>query len=106
VKLVFVTLLAIAVGSAQAPLASVSGSVFDERGAPVGSARLSLRGEQLYLARTTEQGSFRFPRVPAGKYTLAIDQAGFCKVEIAGITVAAGEQKTLTRVILKAQDCE
>jgi hypothetical protein len=33
---------------------------------------------------------------------LSIDQAGFCKVEIAAIAVSAGERKMLPRVTLKA----
>ncbi len=97
---------------AQEPLASVAGSIFDERGAPVIAARLSLHGEQtqLYLTKSTEQGTFRFARMGPGKYTLTIDQAGFCKMSIPAITVAAGEQKSLPRITLKVppdgQECE
>jgi hypothetical protein len=93
-------------------LASLNGSVYDESGGPVIAAKLSLRSEKspLYLTKTTEQGTFQFPRIAdAGSYTLSIDQAGFCKVEIAAIMVAAGERKTLPRITLKApaagQDC-
>lgn len=97
---------------AQTPLASVAGSIFDERGAPVIAARLSLQGERtpLYLAKSTEQGTFRFPRMEPGTYTLTIEQPGFCKLTIPSIAVAAGEQKSLARVTLKVppdgQECE
>lgn len=104
-KRVSLALLAAIVCAAQTPLASLSGSVFDELGGPVIAAKLSLRSEKspLYLTKTTEQGTFQFPRITdAGSYTLSIDQAGFCKVEIAAIVVGAGERKTLPRVTLKA----
>ena len=97
---------------AQAPQASVTGSIFDERGGPVIAARLSLRGEhtQLYLTKSTEQGTFLFARMGAGTYTLTIDQNGFCKMSVPSITVAAGENKSLPRITLKAppdgQECE
>lgn len=96
----------------QGRLASVAGSIFDERGGPVIAARLSLHGEQtrLYLTKSTEQGTFLFPRMGPGTYTLTIDQSGFCKMSIPSITVAAGEQKSLPRITLKVppdgQECE
>lgn len=88
---------------AQTPGASVSGTIFDERGGPVIAARLELHGDgsQLYRSRSSEQGTFRFGRMEAGTYTLSIDQAGFCKMEIKAIAVKAGEQKALPRVILR-----
>ncbi len=51
-------LLAAIVCVAQAPMASLSGSVYDELGGPIIAAKLSLRGETspLYLTKTTEQG--------------------------------------------------
>jgi Carboxypeptidase regulatory-like domain len=97
---------------AQVPQASVAGTIFDERGAPVIAARLSLRGADtpLYLTKSTEQGAFLFARMEPGAYTLTIDQAGFCKLQIPSITVAAGERKSLPRITLKVppdgQDCE
>ena len=104
-KRVSLALLAAIVCAAQTPLASLSGSVYDELGAPVIAAKLSLRSETspLYLTRTTEQGTFQFPRIAdPGSYTLSIDQSGFCKVKVAAIVVSAGERKTLPRVTLKA----
>ncbi|MDP8989951.1 MAG: hypothetical protein M3N41_07715 [Acidobacteriota bacterium] len=42
----------------------------------------------MYWTKTTEQGTFQFPRIAdAGSYTLSIDQAGFCKIEIMAIVV-------------------
>jgi hypothetical protein len=111
VKRAGLVLFASLIGWAQTPSASVAGSIFDERGGPVIAARLTLQGERtpLYLAKSTEQGTFRFARMEPGKYTLTIDQSGFCKLTIPPIAVAAGEQKTLPRVTLKVppegQEC-
>jgi len=104
-KRVSLALLAAILSVAQTPLASLSGSVYDELGGPIIAAKLSLRSDKspLYLTKTTEQGTFQFPRIAdAGSYTLSIDQAGFCKVQIAAIVLGAGERKTLPRVTLKA----
>jgi Carboxypeptidase regulatory-like domain len=81
--------------------ASVSGAIVDERGAPAIAAKLSLRGLHVYLTKSTEQGTFHFGRVEAGTFTLIMDQAGYCKTEIAGVFVKAGEHKTIPRVTLK-----
>lgn len=91
---------------AQTPQASLSGTIFDERGGPVIAARLELRGDgsQLYRGKSSEQGTFRFGRMEPGVYTLAIDQAGFCKAEISSIKLKASEQKTLQRFILRTPD--
>ncbi len=105
-KRVSLALLAAMLTVAQTPMASLSGSVYDEAGGPIIAAKLSLRSETspLYLTKTTEQGTFLFPRIAdAGNYTLSIDQAGFCKVEIAAIArQSEGERKTLRRMTLKA----
>jgi hypothetical protein len=61
-------------------------------------------GSQLYRGKSREQGTFRFGRMEPGVYTLAIDQAGFCKAEISSIKLKASEQKTLQRFILRTPD--
>jgi hypothetical protein len=105
-------LLAAVLGFAQERTSSLAGSIFDELGGPVIAAKLSLHGDgsQLYLTRTTEQGTFQFPRMEPGKYTLEIDQAGFCKMEVPGIAVVANQKKSLPRITLKVppegQECE
>ena len=78
-KRVSLALLAAILCVAQIPLASLSGAVYDELGGPIIAAKLSLRSDKspLYLTKTTEQGTFQFPRIAdAGSYTLSIDQAG------------------------------
>ena len=101
----FGLLLLAAVLFAQSPSASLSGSIFDELGGPVIAAKLVLRGDgsQLYRGKSGEPGTFRFGRMEAGTYTLTIDQAGFCKMEIPLISVKVGEQKALPRVVLKTE---
>lgn len=96
---------------AQSPAAALSGALFDELGGPVIAAKLTLRGEdgRVYLGRTTEQGTFRLLRVEPGKYALSIDQPGFCKLEVTAVTLAAGQEKALPRMILmvppEGQNC-
>jgi hypothetical protein len=87
---------------AQAPETSLSGELFDEMGGPVIAARASLTAADghLYLARTTEKGIFRFPRIQQSTYALDLEQSGLCTVHLEKVTVAAGEQKKLPRIVM------
>jgi hypothetical protein len=89
---------------AQAPETSLTGELFDEMGGAVIAARASLTAADghLYLARTTEKGVFRFPRITQGNYVLDLEQSGLCTVHMDQINVAPGEQKKLPRIVMGA----
>jgi hypothetical protein len=60
----------------------VTGSVPDER--PVRRARVTLLGRSLIGPRTTDtdaKGAYRFDRLPAGDFTIAVQKPGFVKLE-------------------------
>lgn len=69
--------------SAQVTGGAVTGSVVDAAGAVVPNATVriadKLRG-QVFTAQSTDAGSYLFPNVPVGEYTLTVEQAGFAKV--------------------------
>ncbi len=102
--LIMGVLLASLSGLAQAPETSLTGELLDEMGGPIIAARASLQADDghVYLARSTEKGIFRFPRIQQGTYTLDIDQSGLCAIHVSKIKVEAGEQKKLARMTMAA----
>ena len=106
-----VTITLALLSHAEEPITALSGSIFDEKGGPIIAAKLTLRGgnSQLYLTKSSERGTFRFARMGAGSYTLSIDQAGFCPLQIRDIAVSAGAENTLPRIVLpvapEGQNC-
>jgi hypothetical protein len=69
--------------SAQVTGGAITGTVVDPNGAVVPSATVTVtdkvRGQTL-TAQTTSAGSFLFPNVPVGEYTVTIEAAGFARV--------------------------
>ncbi len=73
-----VTLTSIAFG--QVTAGAVTGTVLDPNGAVVPNATVTLRSEttgQTFSAQASSSGSYNFPNVPAGNYTLNIESSGF-----------------------------
>jgi hypothetical protein len=59
---------------------AVTGVVLDANGAVVPSATVTLRSKdtgQTLTSQTTSSGSYTFPNVPVGAYTITIENAGF-----------------------------
>src|SRR5688572_9144716 len=62
---------------------AVTGTVSDANGAVVPNVTIKLADKargQVFTTQTTESGSYLYPNVPVGEYTITIEQAGFEKV--------------------------
>jgi hypothetical protein len=65
---------------AQATGGSITGQVLDANGAAVSGATVTLRNEangQTLTAQTTDAGSYNFPNVLVGEYTITVEAQGF-----------------------------
>ena len=61
---------------------AVTGTVFDANGAIIPNVTVKLADKargQVFTTQTTGTGSYLYPNVPVGEYTLTIEQAGFEK---------------------------
>jgi hypothetical protein len=74
--------------------ATLSGTVSDPQGGEVSGARVTLTSPERAITReytTTNSGTFVFPQLPPGLYTLEVEATGFRHYKQAGITLAAGQ---------------
>lgn len=72
----------------------VTGTVTDPTGAAVPNAQVTLTNEGTQVAQnanTGSNGTYRFPLVPPGAYTLAVKASGFATKETKGIAVDASQ---------------
>lgn len=93
----FLILLAMmaALAPAQTVTGTVSGTVVDQTNAAVNAANVVLlneRTQERRASRTSEGGSFIFPAVQPGVYTVQVEQAGFRALEQRGNVVTANER--------------
>ncbi|MEP7075546.1 MAG: carboxypeptidase regulatory-like domain-containing protein [Acidobacteriota bacterium] len=76
---------------------AVTGSVVDSNGAVIPNATVRLADKvrgQVLTSQTTSAGSYLFPNVPVGSYTLTIEQSGFATAT-KEITVSLNQTTTL-----------
>ena len=74
--------------SAQVGTTSLRGTVFDEKGAVVGGATVTIINPATGLTRTTQtnaQGEYQFPQLPPASYELSATAHGFASVKQTGI---------------------
>ncbi len=94
----FLAIFSVLVLPAYAALFSdVSGVVHDPQHRPLGSADVQLKARSSALvvhAQTSPDGSFRFPAVPFGEYTLTVAHSGFASVTEA-VTITSGASAIL-----------
>ena len=79
--------------NAQTNTAVVRGSVTDPGGANIAGAKVSVSNQETsvsYSADTNEAGLYSIPDVPAGVYTLTVENAGFKRYVRQGLTVNTG----------------
>src|SRR5690348_5865728 len=75
---------------AQTDRGTITGTVVDASGAVVPGAKVSVINAETQLrvdTVTTSTGNYTVPALPAGTYSLTVDQAGFTKFERTGITI-------------------
>ena len=91
----FCSLLLCAVASAQVNVGSITGTVTDPTGAAVAAASVSLTGEDtgvVLRATTNSAGTYLFTTLRPGQYRVAVEAAGFKRVERPGIPVQVGDR--------------
>src|SRR5713101_4877213 len=80
---------------AQSSTATLSGTVEDQKGALIADAGIALinaeQGSQR-LATTNSEGTFVFPLLPPGRYSVTVTREGFAPVEIKGLVVNVNDQ--------------
>ena len=79
--------------------ASILGTVFDPAGATIPRTKVTLindesKAEQISIS--TEEGSFQFPLLEAGSYTLKVELSGFKTTKIERITIKPDETTIVT----------
>jgi len=69
---------------------SISGTVFDEKGAVIPNATVTARNVERNITRTLQtssEGTYRFENLPVGPYEVSIEASGFAKYVQSGITL-------------------
>lgn len=90
--------------SGQGLTGQISGTLADPSGAPVGNASVTLNNTQTGESRsvkTNSDGSFVFPELLPGNFSLKTDAAGFKSYQQTGINVSATERVTLPAISLQ-----
>lgn len=86
--------------AAQTNEGTLAGNIVDSTGAQVAGAAITAKNEgtgSIYKAVSTSVGSFRFPSIELGRYTLTVTAPGFKQSVSTGLEVQVGS--TTTRVI-------
>ena len=81
--LVFLLALAAAFTASAQTTSEILGSVTDESGAAIATAKITVRNLATGIVTTTasgEAGQFRFPLLQPGRYEVAVEKAGFAKL--------------------------
>jgi len=100
VTTVFILFLANDVLFAQAGLgvAGLGGTVRDDSNQVIAGARITIIEESKTLVRQSESdmaGSFLFPAVIAGSYSVRVEKEGFSTAEMHGLRIDVGEQASI-----------
>src|SRR6188474_858222 len=75
--------------------AELSGTIYDQTGASLPGARLTLRGVKNGEGRSSAAGDFAFRNLPPGEYEVSAESTGFESARRA-VRVQAGERVTVS----------
>ena len=91
------------IATAQGLMGALIGTVKDEQGGVLAGARVSIRSPALIggpeTLITTDKGQLRFPSLPAGLYSLAIELQGFTPYHEDEMSIGAGATIERTAVL-------
>src|SRR6185436_5480489 len=93
--LVLTMLLAI-VASAQTFRGTILGTVFDQNGALVAGAKITVKNTNTGLERTTttdDSGNYSVPELPVGPYEVRVEQSGFNTNTVSNVTVEVASER-------------
>ncbi len=102
VRVATVAAVGIAVCFAQAERGGISGSVKDSSGASMGKVRVSAKNlgtGSVARVETTDDGYYKIPYLPAGKYSMAIESAGFATNKVDDVPVLVGQITTIDAIL-------
>src|SRR5437667_1373126 len=87
---------------AQLPTGTILGVVKDSSGAVIPGASVTITNIDTSLTRTgrsTEDGSYRFPALPVGRYRVEVMKEGFSALTRTGITLEVGPEATIDVIL-------
>ncbi len=87
---------------AQAEQGAISGSVTDPTGATIPQAKVTATNQAtgaVATVETTEDGYYKLPYLPAGKYNLAIEKEGFAAYKVNDVPVLVGQTGTINAIL-------
>ena len=93
-----------AAASTQSVKGLIAGTVVDSQGAAVPGAQLKLSPLAITVV-SNDQGAFRLPEIPGGKYTLTVSYVGFAP-QTSEVELAAGQSLNLTLALKVASTGE
>ncbi|PYU53387.1 MAG: hypothetical protein DMG48_03915 [Acidobacteria bacterium] len=96
----FLVLAASGVAWSQTVQGVITGTITDPTGAVVPGATVTITNVGTNISQTTttgSDGSYRFPLVPPGSYTLEIKAANFGGVRVSGVVVEASQTIAINR---------
>ena len=83
---------------AQAPTGVILGVVKDASGGSISGATVTVLNTETSLSRsltTTEDGTFRFPALPVGHYTVKVERSGFKPETHGGLVLDVSQEEVL-----------
>jgi len=77
---------------------AIGGAVLDPTGASVPGARVTATNQAtgtVATAQTTDEGYYRIPYLPAGRYNVLVEKEGFAPFRVADVPVLVGQTATV-----------
>ena len=83
---------------AQVEQGAITGAVTDSSGASILKAKVTATNQAtgvVATAETTDDGYYKTPYLPAGKYTITVEMAGFATSKVTDVPVLVGQSATI-----------